>query len=540
MVDALPTWPADRYAQYVARAQDRRGLDGRGRRPPRVATRPAVMTHLFGNYGRVLGCMNRLDAIAPDAPPASPDNFTGCFDGEFPVGAAVVKAQWRRAEFGAKLPTFDTSRRRPRSAAGTRAPTGRRRSTARAATIPAPIASTPCAYQRQRLPTGRAARHHQGAAQVAVGDHVVVARRRRRLRRRSPGRPRGRSDLPPLQDVRRLGARRARPVAAAGADLVHQPVPRARRRQRAHQLHRLPSARRHLAQARDIIADDDPLPGERAHRAARQLPDRLLVGARRARTTSRASSPTRSPTTTRSRSEETMMRILLFVAACVFAGVLIGTGCAVVSARGRQRHAGREDRGDNPLRARRHLRRGRRARARVARQVARRRTSSSTCACGAGTSATLDCATLIATTSADRHLERQRRADRHVDPEFLKPFYGPEWQAEQPTGADDRGRARRHRSHHRHLRRRRRRARSAAAVETDFDVAWDAGHRRQRGRARSSRRRHRASTPPSSRSTRCRSTARRASPSSARSRSSRRPATARTRPTTASTRRRSR
>src|SRR5947208_8636202 len=108
MVDALPTWPADRYAEYVARLKTDEDwmAEGAGHR---VSYSPAVMTHVFDNYGRVLGCMNGIDAIAPDAPPVAPDNFTSCFDSELPIGAAVVKAQWRRAEFGAKLPTFDTS-----------------------------------------------------------------------------------------------------------------------------------------------------------------------------------------------------------------------------------------------------------------------------------------------------------------------------------------------------------------------------------------------------------------------------------------------
>jgi len=108
MVDMLPTWPADRYAEYVARLKTDEDwmAEGAGHR---VSYSPAVMTHLFANYGRVLGCMNTIDATLPDAPPATPDNFTSCFDSEFPVGAAVVKAQWRRAELGMKLPTFDTS-----------------------------------------------------------------------------------------------------------------------------------------------------------------------------------------------------------------------------------------------------------------------------------------------------------------------------------------------------------------------------------------------------------------------------------------------
>ncbi len=108
MVDALATWPADRYAQYVARLKTDEDwmAEGAGHR---VSYSPSVMTHLFDNYKQILDCVNKLDAIAPDAPPASPDNFTACFASEFPVAAAVVKAQWRRAEFGARLPTFDTS-----------------------------------------------------------------------------------------------------------------------------------------------------------------------------------------------------------------------------------------------------------------------------------------------------------------------------------------------------------------------------------------------------------------------------------------------
>jgi hypothetical protein len=108
MVDALPTWPADRYAAYVAKLSTEEAWMGEGA-GHRVSYSPAVMTHLLSNYGRVLDCMTRIDGIAADAPPLASDNFTACFDGEFPVGAAVVKAQWRRAELGIKVPTFDTS-----------------------------------------------------------------------------------------------------------------------------------------------------------------------------------------------------------------------------------------------------------------------------------------------------------------------------------------------------------------------------------------------------------------------------------------------
>lgn len=108
MVDSLATWPADRYAAYVAKLATAETWMGEGA-GHRVSYSPAVMTHLFGNYARVIGCANSIDPVAPDAPPSSSDNFTSCYDREFPVDAAVVKAQWRRAELGMKVPTFDTS-----------------------------------------------------------------------------------------------------------------------------------------------------------------------------------------------------------------------------------------------------------------------------------------------------------------------------------------------------------------------------------------------------------------------------------------------
>ena len=183
-----------------------------------------------------------------------------------------------------------------------------------------------------------------------------------------------------------------------------------------------------------------------------------------------------------------------------------GAGCcrsAAPSGRRQRRAGGREDRGDNPY--------GLvvtyaedDGRVRVASASRSATASSCTCGCGAGTSGTLDCADVVAATSADRHVERRRRADASTDPQFLQPFYGPEWQAEQPTaqmiaearaGADriidtcssvDAATAQ-----------------ISAAVETDFDVAWDAG---LAASANARCRRHggiaRTSTPPSSRSTR--------------------------------------
>jgi hypothetical protein len=107
MVDQLASWPADRYAQYLARLQNDLDVQGEGA-GHRVSYSPSVMSHLFRNYAGVLDCLPRLPALDPAAPPVSSDNFTACYASEFPVDAAVVKAQWVRAEFGAKLGGYVT------------------------------------------------------------------------------------------------------------------------------------------------------------------------------------------------------------------------------------------------------------------------------------------------------------------------------------------------------------------------------------------------------------------------------------------------
>ena len=83
---------------------------------------PAVMTHSFRQLRRA--CSTACRSCRRSRPMRRRLRETTsptCFDSEFPVGAAVVKAQWRRAEFGAKLPTFDTTRRRRCSSACRRA-----------------------------------------------------------------------------------------------------------------------------------------------------------------------------------------------------------------------------------------------------------------------------------------------------------------------------------------------------------------------------------------------------------------------------------
>ena len=166
------------------------------------------------------------------------------------------------------------------------------------------------------------------------------------------------------------------------------------------------------------------------------------------------------------------MRIVLFVAALIFVGVLIGTGCDVGPSTSAGSGAGREDRGDNPYglvvtyaeaEGRVHVAIGKPLADGEKMYLRLRR----------GHFGLLDCSEVVETTSPID--TSAGGAELQVtDPDFLKPFYGPEWQAEHPTAAmiaaaragvdriidtcvvDGAGEI-------------------SASIETDFDVAWDAG-----------------------------------------------------------------
>jgi mono/diheme cytochrome c family protein len=75
----------------------------------RILYSPAVVDHVLRNYGTVLDCLGTLDDTSIEDLPAGADNFTLCFDREFPDNAVLVKAQWSRADFGRTVPTYDTS-----------------------------------------------------------------------------------------------------------------------------------------------------------------------------------------------------------------------------------------------------------------------------------------------------------------------------------------------------------------------------------------------------------------------------------------------
>lgn len=74
----------------------------------RITYGPSTLTHVLENYGGVLDCLGDLDTLSMDAEPDSEDNFTLCFDEEFPNDSVLVKAQWDRVGFGRKLPAWDT------------------------------------------------------------------------------------------------------------------------------------------------------------------------------------------------------------------------------------------------------------------------------------------------------------------------------------------------------------------------------------------------------------------------------------------------
>jgi mono/diheme cytochrome c family protein len=121
-LDRSSRWPFERYLAYVRElglcpeglsdevcAQLVQGkLDGAVIGNGRIVYSPAVVQHVMRNYGRILDCLAELDRVSLADHPAEADNFTFCFDREFPVNGVLVKAQWVRADFGRTVPAFDT------------------------------------------------------------------------------------------------------------------------------------------------------------------------------------------------------------------------------------------------------------------------------------------------------------------------------------------------------------------------------------------------------------------------------------------------
>lgn len=121
-LDRSTRWPLERYLSYVralglcpesmsdddcarlVQQQFGGGVSGN----PRILYSPAVVDHVLRNYRSVLACIDELNTLGLAAGPRSETNFSTCFDAEFPVNGALIKAQWERADFGRTVPTFDT------------------------------------------------------------------------------------------------------------------------------------------------------------------------------------------------------------------------------------------------------------------------------------------------------------------------------------------------------------------------------------------------------------------------------------------------
>ncbi len=78
----------------------------------RVAYSPSAMRHIVDNYGSVAECIETIGDLGLKQSPDDPDNFTFCFDEEFPDDAVMIKAQWSRSDFGRDMPVYRTDAER--------------------------------------------------------------------------------------------------------------------------------------------------------------------------------------------------------------------------------------------------------------------------------------------------------------------------------------------------------------------------------------------------------------------------------------------
>ncbi len=121
-VERSDRWPLDRYLQHIKDLElcppsvtpeecaltlsEKNGGAASG--TSRIVYSPGTIEHVITNYSSILDCLSRLESLPMEEQPASEDNFSVCFSDEFPPDAALVKAQWVRADFGTELPAFDT------------------------------------------------------------------------------------------------------------------------------------------------------------------------------------------------------------------------------------------------------------------------------------------------------------------------------------------------------------------------------------------------------------------------------------------------
>jgi hypothetical protein len=100
------SWTEDAYFARVRQVGDDEQAQGLGGNA-RMSYSPAFVTHLFGQYGSLYGCLPRLSSIDGSTEPRGP-NHAPCMTSEFPAAAAVIKAKWLRADFGWQVPVYDT------------------------------------------------------------------------------------------------------------------------------------------------------------------------------------------------------------------------------------------------------------------------------------------------------------------------------------------------------------------------------------------------------------------------------------------------
>jgi hypothetical protein len=121
----FPEWTEQRLDEYRRSVTDRERLSGLGG-ITRVSYSPSAARHLLRSYGKMLTCDAALGAAPvaePESAPVEQGCATGpspsrpsstrtaapCLLGGFPSDAVLVKADFRRAELGIRLPAYDTS-----------------------------------------------------------------------------------------------------------------------------------------------------------------------------------------------------------------------------------------------------------------------------------------------------------------------------------------------------------------------------------------------------------------------------------------------
>jgi cytochrome c553 len=137
-LDRLPGESDEDYASRCATARQSEfsGSAAAGGGVARMMYSPAMVLHMMRNYGEILACRDTQteDTWCGDGEPCvdAPDNFSTCFQAEFPAdaghpwrdedadepgplaglpeagGTVLIKATWSRVGFGFDLPAYDT------------------------------------------------------------------------------------------------------------------------------------------------------------------------------------------------------------------------------------------------------------------------------------------------------------------------------------------------------------------------------------------------------------------------------------------------